>query len=397
MAEFLRLVGSGAVNPGSLTTHRIAIDQANDAYELVTGKKKEAFTGVVLTYPDVARAGERRKVEVRPRAAASGKVRLGFIGAGNFATAVLLPRFKKANVDLVGVATSTGVSARTTADRFGFGYAATENTQILDDAGVEAVVIAIRHGSHARLAAQALRAGKAVFVEKPLAITQEGLEEVINAVEETGGTLTVGFNRRFSPLVSAVRDAFTPSTPLVITYRVNAGSIPKNSWIHDPEDGGGRVIGEGCHFIDTMQFLTRDEPVEVYAQRAGGSAGDLHDTLTISIRFLGGSIATLVYVANGDRSFPKERIEVFGGGVVGVVDDFKSATITKNGRTQTHRRMAQDKGFDEEIAAFLTAVRGGEGAIPLASLVATTRATFAIERSLRTGTPVSLAGATDAP
>lgn len=392
MAEFLRLVANGAVQPSRLTTHRIAIDNAGEAYELVTGKDRQPFSGVVLTYPDSPRAGPRHRVDMSARPFTEGAVKLGVIGAGNFATSVLLPRLKRVGgVELAGIMTATGVSARTTAERFGFRFATTDLNEILNGSATDAVVIATRHSSHATLAAQALRAGKVVFVEKPLAIDEQGLLEVVAAVEETGGRVTVGFNRRFSPLLTALRDSFPQRAPLAITYRVNAGAIPKDSWIQVPSEGGGRIIGEVCHFVDAMQFMTRDLPSEVFAHRLGGTEGVLKDTVTITIRFREGSIGTITYAATGDRSFPKERIEVFGSGTVAVLDDFRELRITRGGRTQRKKGMAQQKGFDEEVSAFIESVRTGRGAsIPFDSLVATTRATLAIERALATGQPVAV-------
>jgi predicted dehydrogenase len=319
---------------------------------------------------------------------------VGFIGAGNFARAILLPRFQKlGGVSLVGVATATGSNARAVGDRFGFAYATTERAQLLADPAVHAVVIATRHASHARFAAEALRAGKAVFVEKPLALDEAGLEEVLAAQAESGGLLSVGFNRRFSPLARALRESFPPGLPLALAYRVNAGPIPRESWIHDPDEGGGRIIGEVCHFIDLCQYVTGDLPVEVFAQALGGPEGGVHDTVAMTVRFARGSVATLSYFATGDRAFAKERLEVFGAGTVAVLDDFRELVTSRAGKRSRVRRLSQDKGFDQEVAAFAAAARaGGEPPTALASLVATTRATFALEESLRSGAPVRVRG-----
>jgi predicted dehydrogenase/threonine dehydrogenase-like Zn-dependent dehydrogenase len=394
MQEFLRLVASGQVTPSRLTSHRFDLTEAERAYAIVTGEDKQPFLGVILTYAQHADAGGRT-VQLRPASARTGKVGLGVIGAGNFAKAVLLPRIAKSPVDLVGVSTATGASAKTTGDKFGFGYCTTDTDKLLADPAEHAVVIATRHGSHAGMTARALRAGKAVFVEKPLALDEEGLQEVLQAQAETGGVLAVGFNRRFSPLVEQLKAAFAPGAPLAMTYRINAGPIPASSWIHDPEQGGGRIIGEVCHFVDLVQHVADDEVAEVFAINAGGYAAGLHDVVTISVRFRGGSVASINYFANGDKSYPKERLEVFGGGTIAVLDDFRELTLTRNGKRKSVKKLSQDKGFDEEIAAFLKAVKdGGAPPIPLASLVATTRATFAIEESLRDGRPVAVDGGT---
>ncbi len=388
MEEFLRLVAAGQVTPARLTTHRFPIDRADEAYTVIGGEAGP-FSGVVLTYPQQAGA-PRRTVVLKPGAGAPGKTGVGFIGAGNFARAVLLPAFQRAGAELVGIATATGMNARTAGDKFGFRYCTTEMQEVLADPSIHAVVIATRHDSHARFAAQALRAGKAVFVEKPLAIDEEGLAEVLQAQAETGAPLAVGFNRRWSALAAELRQAFA-GAPVSIQCRVNAGPIPAGSWIHHPDEGGGRIIGEVCHFVDTAAYLAGSDVVEVFAWAVAGPEGALHDTLTASLRFANGSIASIGYFATGDKSFPKERIEVFGGGAVGVLDDWRTLAISRDGRAKNTRKLSQDKGFDAEVAAFLEGAREGTMPVPLASLAATTRATFALEESLRTGRPVAVA------
>lgn len=392
MEEFLRLVSTGQVTPSRLTTHRFAIEDAEKAYAIVTGEDRQPFLGVVLTYDGPSDSRPVRRLELRPRAAKAGRVGIGFVGAGNFAKSVLLPRFKASpDAALVGVSTATGMNAKATGEKYGFAYCTTDTAQLLSDESIDAVVIATRHGSHATFAAEALRAGKAVFVEKPLAIDEAGLQRILDAQEASGGLLTVGFNRRFSPLVEAMKRFFADGQPLAIQYRVNAGPIPPGTWLHDPEDGGGRIIGEVCHFVDLVQYLTGDEPVEVFAYSLGGPTAELHDTVAIMLRYRGGSIASINYFSTGDRSFPKEMVEVYGGNGIAILDDFRRLTLTRNGKRRTIRKLSQEKGFDQEVAAFLKAVKeGGEPPIPLRSLVSTTRATFAIEASLRTGRPVAV-------
>lgn len=394
MEEFLRLVAVGDVTPARLTTHRFPIEGADRAYEVVLGEAREPFLGVLLTYPRAPDSEPLRTVGLAPRPSLPDGVGVGFIGAGNFARSVLLPRFRKApDSSFVGVATTNGLTARSAGEKFGFRYCTTDVDELLADDAIHAVVIATRHGAHAPLAARALRAGKAVFVEKPLAIDEAGLGEVVDAQAETGGLLTVGFNRRFSPLVDEIRAAFRTDAPLAVTYRVNAGAIPPDSWVHDPEQGGGRIIGEVCHFVDLIQHLTGEEPVEVFAQGLGGRTAELHDTVTITLRLTGGAIASIDYFATGDPSHPKEYLEVYGGGTVAVLDDFRRLTVRHDGKRERTRRFSQQKGFDQEIEAFVAAVRtGGNPPIPISSLAATTRATFAIEESLRTGAPVSVDG-----
>lgn len=399
MEEFLRLAAAGAVTPARLTTHRFPIGEAEEAYRMITSGA-ESYLGVLLQYPPRhpdqtpgdRDSGTARTVKLsRERAPRrAGSIRLGMIGAGNFAKSVLLPRLQsRRDCELVAVATATGRNALAIGARFGFAAATTDYQEILDNPAIDAVIIATRHDSHARIAGDALRAGKAVLVEKPLAIDTAGLQQLGEVVEVEGGRILVGFNRRYAPLVTEMKRFMGeagPSVPVAIDYRVNAGRIPPESWIQGAE-GGGRIIGECCHFIDLMQFLTSADPVEVFATHHP----DGPDTFTSSIRFSDGSIGSLNYFANGDRGLAKERLEIFGGGRTAILDDFQRLELWNNGRRRVVRRFAVEKGFDGEIAAFIESVQTGRPMpIPWPSLQLTTRATFAIAESLQTGRPVKL-------
>src|SRR5581483_3841179 len=312
-------------------------------------------------------------------------VRLGVIGAGNFAKAVLLPRLAKiSGVTLAGIATATGRNAKAIGEQYGFGFCTSDYRELLADENVNTVLIATRHDSHARMTAEALRAGKTVYVEKPLAINEDGLNEIVDAVVQTGGRVMVGFNRRFSSLAVEMKQAFAGAGPLAITYRVNAGAIPKESWIQG-EEGGGRIVGEVCHFTDFLQYLTSAEPVEVFAYAAGSG---MNDTLSIVIRFGDGSTGNINYFSTGDRAFPKERVEVYGGGRVAVLDDFRLLEVWRNGKRKVTRRLQQDKGFDRELEAFVAAARTSAGMpISFRSLALTTLATIHIVDALGSGRP----------
>jgi predicted dehydrogenase len=386
------MVASGAVTPSKLSTHSFPVEEAPEAYRIITGERDEPFLGIVLTYPPSQQA-----IVDTVALVGTGRVRktdeqgIGFIGAGSFGKTVLLPRFARLKgVRLTGIATATGASARATGQRYRFGYCTTEPEKLIGDPETRAVVITTRHGSHASLTARALHAGKSVFVEKPLALTEEDLLDVIAAQKESGQVLCVGFNRRFSPLAVEMKQALAGSGQIAIQYRINAGAIPADHWIHDPEQGGGRMIGEACHFIDFCQFLTDDPPVEVYAQSIGGLGAATHDTVAITIRFAGGSIASINYFANGDRALPKENIEVYGGGVIAILDDFRALSVLSGGKRDDRKVRGQEKGFDEEVEAFARAVREQTLPISMESLAYTTRASFAVEESLRTGRPVRL-------
>jgi predicted dehydrogenase/threonine dehydrogenase-like Zn-dependent dehydrogenase len=389
MQAFLEFVQDGRVTPKALISHRFPIQQADRAYALLASE--EPHLGILLTYPEDRSSAPLRLIRndtarSRPKAAPLG---VGFIGAGNFARSVLLPSAARApGVRFTGVATATGLSGRHVAEKFGFGYATTDYQQILDDPETDAVFIVTRHASHAPIACDALRAGKTVFLEKPMACNLEQLVELVDTAEATGGRLMVGFNRRFAPQARQARAGLeNSSSPLVALYRVNAGSVPSDSWLVD-EEGGGRIIGEVCHFVDTLQFLIGAEPVSVYAVKAA----DQQDALSIQLTFGNGSIATIIYSSLGDPSFSKEYIELFGAGRVVVIDDFRDARFVTDGRHKRSRLWRQDKGTTGELEAFFQSLRtGGPMPVPLASLVLTTLTTFAIEASLRTAASVKVA------
>jgi predicted dehydrogenase len=270
--------------------------------------------------------------------------------------------------------------------KHGFATVATDPAAVIADPDADTVFIASRHDTHARFAAEALRTGKHVFCEKPLALSWEGLAEVTAAAREAPGTLTVGFNRRFAPLLQKARAALEPrSGPLVMLYRINAGAIPGDSWIQR-EECGGRIVGEVCHFVDVLTFLARSLPVEIHAL----AARDHADAVSALVRFTDGSTGTVVYSSLGDVGVPKEYVEAFADRRVIQLDDFCRLTVTRNGKSVTSKS-AQDKGQRDLVAAFLEATRGKRDApIPLSELVAVTEATFAIEESLRTGSPVRI-------
>lgn len=384
MTEFLRLVASKAVKLEPLISHRFPITEAEQAYAIITGKTAQPYLGILLNYPEGAVASTRL-LALKQGTGSSANVTLGVIGAGNFAKSVLLPRLAKLKeVQLAGLATATGRNAKAIGEQYGFGFCTTDAREILDRADINTVLIATRHDTHARLTADALHAGKTVYVEKPLAIDEAGLAEVAAAMEQTNGRLFVGFNRRFSALSAALKQAFTQAGPLAISYRINAGFIPKESWIQGAE-GGGRIAGEVCHFVDYLQFLTEAEPVEVFAYAAGA------DTLSIVVKLSNGSVGNINYFATGDRGLPKERIEVFGGGRAAVLDDFRVLETWRDGKRQVSRRLSQDKGFDQALAALVQSVRTG-AAMPIAwrSLYLTTLATLQIETALRTGQPAAV-------
>lgn len=394
---FLDLVAEGRVNVERLITHRFSIYEGERAYQLISGEVKEPYLGVLLNY-DTERELERRILTGKasaPRASAPQKsVRVGMIGAGGYAKSMLLPNFKTSGAEFRAIATASGVSARDIGERYGFAYCASGADEIIDDDEVNLIVIATRHDTHALLARRALERGRHVFVEKPLAMNDEELEGVLEAAQASDGKLMVGFNRRFSPHARAARDFFAGrQSPLSISYRVNAGRITRDSWIQDAREGGGRIIGEACHFIDLMQFLTGAVTTRVYAESIQSRNEQLveEDSVFITLRFSDGSNGSLAYLAEGDKALPKERVEIYGEGKTFVLDDFRSATTYRGGREETTKLRNQDKGQADEVRAVCAVVTGGTHApISLDDLAATTRATFRIRESLRTGWAVEI-------
>jgi predicted dehydrogenase/threonine dehydrogenase-like Zn-dependent dehydrogenase len=389
----VEMLASRKLQVQALITHRFPIEKAPEAYEVITGKKKQPFLGVVLTYPvDMSPSLQVVRFNVQP-IKRDGMVTLGVLGAGNFANATLLPAIKKVDsIELVGIASAGGLHARHSAKKFGFAYAASSDDEILNDPNMNTVAILTRHNTHADLVVKVLEAGKHVFVEKPLAINSEQLSAISVQLTADGCPLmTVGFNRRFAPLAVELSKFLAQHTePLYMHYRVNAGYIPLNHWTNDPAQGGGRIIGEGCHFVDFLTFLAGGAPVSVTAHALPDAGKYRQDNVSMTFTFSDSSVGVVDYLANGDKSFPKERVEVFCGGRVAVLDDFRALEMVRDGRRTTVKR-AQDKGWRNEWVAFSKAIReGGQPPIPYEQLVGVTKATFAVMDSLRTGKTINL-------
>jgi predicted dehydrogenase/threonine dehydrogenase-like Zn-dependent dehydrogenase len=389
---FLDLLAARRIDVQPLITHRFPIADAAQAYQLISGKAQENYLAVVLEYEtkgEVNRRIENRAV-VKPTAA-PGRVGVGLIGAGGYAQKVLLPNFKAAGAEFCSIASASGVSARDVGTKYGFARFLSDAQSVIEDDEANLIVIATRHGSHAELARLALAAGKHVFVEKPLALNDAELDSVLDAAANSQGQLLVGFNRRFSPLAARAKEFFANrQTPLSLVYRVNAGRIPREHWTQDAAKGGGRIIGEVCHFIDLMQFLTGAAPVSLYAESVAGGQGAIvnEDSVFITLQFGDGSNGMIAYLAEGDKSLPKEHIEIFAEGKTFVIEDFRSAKLYAAGREKKETLRQQDKGQAEETRVACAVVAAGKAVpITLAELEATTRATFRIRDSLRTGLP----------
>ena len=381
LSAFLDLVDTGGVKVEPLITHRVPIADGARAYQVITGGERSL--GVILTYPDgplepsddIPLHRVDRRAPDQEGAASSGPG-VGLLGAGSFATGTLLPALKEAGgFRFVGVATATGASGHHVADKYGFRFATTDEDQVLSDPEVELVA--------------AFEAGKHVFCEKPPALTEVELAEVVRAYARAPGRMfSVGYNRRFSPMAERMKEFLAAAgEPPLLNCRVNAGLIPADHWLHDPAVGGGRIIGEGCHFVDLLSFLADSLPVGVSATGLPDGGRYREDNVVIALAFENGSVGTITYVAAGDRAMGKERVEAFGGGVSAALDDYRTLALHRGGKSQRDRsRLRQDKGHVGEWHAIGSALReGGELPISLESLVATSLATFAAVRSLRTG------------
>jgi polar amino acid transport system substrate-binding protein len=381
---FLGLIGSGSIKLNKLISHRFPIDQAERAYQLISGESSEPYLGVVLNYDPDSPVTSRVALE-SSRIRSDSAITLGVIGAGGYVPAMLLPHFKGTEVNFKSIATASGVSAHDVGKRFGFQYAVSNVEEVLDDSNINLVVVGTRNDLHAELARKALLANKHCFVEKPLALNDEELEGVLNAASASAGLLMVGFNRRFSPMALQARDFFAGrSGPLSISYRVNAGRLPKEHWVQD-EQQGGRIVGEVCHFVDFMTFLTGAPPTSVFAEAISAKSDKIvdADSVFITLKFADGSNGAIAYLAEGDRVLAKERVEIFGEGKSLVLDDYRAVTMYRNGREKHVSLKAQDKGQKDQVTAVCAAVLSGKAPIGLDDLASTSRATFRILDSLR--------------
>jgi len=378
----LDMMGSGRLDVKPLISHRFPIAEVAKAYDLVAGG--EPSTAILLEYPaspDEGPAPRRETIATSAPRPRSGRPSIGFVGAGNYATGMLIPAFREAGAHLAAIASSGGVSGAHAARRFGFDRTTTDIEAVIEDPEIDAVVIATRHDSHARLVCRALDAGKHVFVEKPLALTAAEIDEIESARERrlaagNAPVLTVGFNRRFAPHVAKMKALLAGAPgPKALIMTVNAGAIPPDHWTQDAETGGGRIIGEGCHFVDLLRFLA-DSPI--VAQHSAFLAAATGDTATIQLEFADGSIGTVHYLANGSKRFPKERLELFAAGRVLQLDNFRRLTGFGWPGFSGMRTFRQDKGQSALAAAFLAAVEGrAPDPIPFDQLIEVGRVTIA--------------------
>jgi predicted dehydrogenase/threonine dehydrogenase-like Zn-dependent dehydrogenase len=393
MEAFLALLQQKKIDVRRLITHRFPIEKGEEAYQLMM-EGREPYLGIVVTYPSAQGTPQKRSdrfILLRSSNRATA-LQLGIIGAGNHVRDRLLPALKAIDtVSIHAVCTGTGLHAKAVAEKTGAAYCTSDYREVLKDDAVKAVLIGTRHHDHGPMVLEALRAGKHVFVEKPLCLTEEELEEITSLYAEKaneGLQLMVGFNRRFSShMMEAKRFFQDRKNPLVMLFRVNAGAIPFEHWIQDPEVGGGRIVGEACHFVDFMQALCGAMPLSVHARRIGRHrSGITDDQSLLSFTFGDGSIGTILYTAGGDPALGKERFEAFGDGKALVIDDFIRSEFYAGGKKRLFKTGRQEKGFQAEMARFVETVASGSGpAIPFQEILAVMRACFRAIESFRTG------------
>lgn len=393
MECILDLLAAEKIDFDPITSDTLPFDDAVSVYEKINAGELKGL-GILFRYPlegseieEIATSKPSPAPALRVRRAPVDKVRLGAIGCGNYATTMLLPHLKgHSDVELVEVATATALSAANAKSKFDFARMSTDFRALLSDETIDAVLIATRHDSHSYMVCEALRTGKAVFVEKPLAVTPAQLAAVRETIEQTGNDrLMVGFNRRFCNMLTGMRKNWgAAGGAQVVHYTVNAGPLEAGSWYGQTDLQGTRFVGEGGHFIDTVSWWLGQDPVDVYAT----ATPDDPDNLIATLTYGDGSIAKIAYVTHGDPKYPKETMEVFADGKVAKMDNFKRTEIWRGGKCSKTRSASIDKGQKQEIHAFVDAVKsGGDMPVSIDSLFATTAASFAVSRSVTTRAP----------
>lgn len=401
MEAFLVLLAEEKLHLQPLISHRFSIGRAPAAYELITGQREEPFLGVLITYPEFSEESARLDLKEKPfPVAVADCVSVGVLGAGNFAVNTLLPAMKRnSETKFAGICSANGSHVRHVAKKFDFQFCTTDENEILNSPAVNTVVIATRHHLHHTQVSGALRAGKHVFCEKPLCLSESELSEIVQEYwrsderKTSRPLLMVGFNRRFAPMTLQLKSFLNQvHEPLALHYRVNAGPLPSDHWTNDPEQGGGRILGEVCHFIDLLSFMNGAPPVEVHARDVANAGQYSGDNVVLSLAFANGSQGTITYVANGDRSFSKERLEIFGGGCAAVLEDFRRLELVRHGKKKVFRsRLRQDKGHRHEWNVFVDAIRrGGPSPIAFEEIVSTTLTTLKAMNSRCIGSPVKI-------
>ncbi|WP_181406013.1 bi-domain-containing oxidoreductase [Thermodesulfovibrio sp. Kuro-1] len=400
LEEFLRLVSGKKVILEPLITHKFPIEKAIQVYENIMNNRCGPYIGVVLEYSKEKDISQEKLKKLKETAKNSSVV-IGIIGAGLFGKALLIPALSKlSDVRFHTLSTSSGINSYQTAKKYGFENATSDYRWILNNGEINSVVILTPHSLHAKMVKESLQAGKHVFVEKPLCINEEELKEitdVYSSVMDDGKSipfLMVGYNRRFSPHVEKLKSFVSNrKDPLMINYRVNAGFVPSEHWVHSEEEGGGRIIGEICHFIDLMIYLTNSLPIQAYADRVSGNNKTIvnEDNVSIVIKFRDGSVGNIFYSSSGDKSFSRERIEVYSEGKTLIIEDFKNSYFWLGGRTKKFKTLNQEIGYKEELSHFISVIKGSEKPkITYDEIYYSTLTTFKINESISKGTVIQI-------
>ena len=384
MQAFQKLLESGRINLSYLTTHEFKFEDAPQAYNLVL-THSEPFLGIVLKY-DIDKKHDVKTITTGSFSPESN-VNVAFIGAGSYAQGNLLPNLPPVNaVGRVAIMTNSGTTSKRVAEKFKFAKCTSDINEILGDDKINTVFVATRHDSHAKYVLEALGAGKNVYVEKPLCLTLDELVEIEDCVAESGKGVMIGFNRRFSPFAKFLKKKLG-SGKMSMIYRINAGSIPASHWIQDPTVGGGRIIGEVCHFVDLMTYMCGSNPVKVTASALPDAAG-LNDSVNIIVDFANGSTGVIAYYANGSKSLPKEYFEAYHAGVTGIIQDYRRAEVYGR-KVESMKKANQGKGQPEMMRVFFDSLADGSLPIPMDQIFSVTKATFAVIESIReSGMPI---------
>lgn len=392
MQAVINMINGGSLDLSIITTHKFLINDAANAYDIISGKTKEPYLGIVLEYPDRKDKAFANKYENQERTKIDS-VTVGFIGAGSFAQNYLLKPLAESGVILHTVTTASSVNAMTVGKRFGFLNSSTDSDSVIDNPEINAIFCASRHDSHAKYVINSLKQNKSIFVEKPLAVNLEQLHAIDESLANSSGQIMVGFNRRFSKSFEDIKSFFAKrSEPMTISYRINAGMPPRDFWVFAPEQGGGRIIGEVCHFIDCMCYLTDSVPVKVFAEciSSQNKMTFNHDNVVISLKFADGSIGSIQYFANGDSALEKELCEVFCEGSSAVMNNFHSTSFYRNSGL-SHKKYDGKKGHAKQIQATVNAIKNGSPMpIDYKTIRQVTIATFAAVESLHKGYAVEI-------
>ena len=382
MEAFQQLIADGTIDISYLTTHTFDFDNAPEAYDIVLNQT-EPFLGIVLKY-DITKEQQRCKIWTNDSSSSNSAINLAFIGAGSYAQGSLLPNLPgDSSVVRKGVMSNTGTTSKRVAERYKFEFCTSDENDILKNPDINTLFIATRHDSHAQYVIKGLKNEKNVYVEKPLCLTIEELQEIKQLCETTEKSVMIGFNRRFSPHAQMIKQKLGDGK-MSMLYRINAGSIPSDSWIQDMQIGGGRIIGEVCHFIDLMTYLCGSLPVKVMASALPNSQG-LNDTINAIIEFENGSTGVVAYYSNGSKALKKEYVEAYSSGATATINDFKTGTFYGKGSPDTLKLSTQDKGQKTMVKQFIEGLKNGKSPIPMNQIFAVTTATFAIIKSIQEG------------